>query len=247
MSVSGTVIRPTSPAAASRRIYLPVALLATLIALTGFWPTYFGPLLTGTLHKVTIIHVHAAVFSGWLLLVIIQATLAATGRLRSHMRVGRIGIAYGVVVIGIGIATALSQFAMRVEADSVQEAQDRVFAPLTDMLVFAPVLAAAWIYRRRPEIHKRLIVVATTVLLVAAVHRMPFFGGPPPPWPVVLAVWLAPIYVAMIYDCAKRQAVQPVYLLGIGLVLLLKFRGTLGMRDSAAWRGFVDWLTGLYA
>lgn len=229
------------------RVYLPVAFLAVLIALAGFWPTYVGPLLGGTLQKVPIIHVHAAVFTGWLLLVIAQASLAATGRIRLHMRIGAVGMGYGVLVILIGLVTAFSQFAMRVAAGHVQEAGDRLFAPLTDMLVFAPLLAAAWMYRRRPEIHKRLIVVATTVLLVAAVHRMAFLGGPPPPWPKVLLVWLMPIGIAMAHDYARRRIVHPVYLLGIGLVLLLKFRGDLGLRDSAAWRVFSDWATALYS
>jgi hypothetical protein len=61
-------------------VYVPATLVATLIALVGFWPTYFGPLLAGTADGVPIIHVHAAVYSGWLMLVIAQGVLAATGR-----------------------------------------------------------------------------------------------------------------------------------------------------------------------
>jgi hypothetical protein len=43
-----------------------MALLAVLVAAVGFWPTYFGPLLAGTLDKPAVIHVHAAVFVTWL-------------------------------------------------------------------------------------------------------------------------------------------------------------------------------------
>lgn len=60
---------------------------------------------------------------------------------------------------------------------SVQEARNRLFVPLTDIMVFVPFFAAAWLLRHKPELHKRLIIVATTMLLIAAVHRIPFLGG----------------------------------------------------------------------
>ena len=45
-----------------RRIFVPLALFITLIAFVGFWPTYFGKLLAGTVSAPLIIHIHAAVF-----------------------------------------------------------------------------------------------------------------------------------------------------------------------------------------
>ena len=49
------------------------------------------------------------------------------------------------------------------------------------MVVFTPFLAAGWIYRRRPEIHKRIMLVATTILLIAAVSRIGCFWHCPRP------------------------------------------------------------------
>jgi hypothetical protein len=72
----------------TKRVFVPLALLAVVIAAIGFWPTYFGPLLKGTLHTQLVIHVHAAVFVTWLGLFIAQAALAATGRVALHMRLG---------------------------------------------------------------------------------------------------------------------------------------------------------------
>jgi hypothetical protein len=227
------------------RIYVLAAFLALAIALAGFWRTYFGPLLAGSLQSSSIIHVHAAVFIGWLLLVIAQASLAATGRKSLHIRVGNVGMVYGVFVLLVGLTTALALFAMRIDAGRIQEAQDKLFAPLTDMLVFAPFLAAAWIYRRRPEVHKRLIIVATTILLIAAVHRMTFLGARPIPPARLLLVWLAPIYLGMIYDFVKQRLIHPVYLLGIVAVVYLKFF-RVSVFKSRAWDDFASWLTSLY-
>lgn len=242
---SATVAAPIPRRKVATRIYVPIGILCLVIAVAGFWPSYFGPMLAGAPHALPIIHLHAVVFAGWVVLLIAQAWLAATGRIALHMKVGTAGMIWGVVVILVGWTTTLVRFGDRLEAGDPQ-APIRLFAPLTDMLFFAPFLAAAWIYRRRPEIHKRLLVAATTVLLIAAVHRMTFLGGSPPPLPQLLAVWLSPILVGMIYDFSKRRMVHPVYLIGIGAVLVMKFGRRL-LADTDLWRGFVAWLTTLYA
>lgn len=239
--------RAALPARVAKRIYVPVGFVCALIALLGFWPTYFGPLLLkGIPHPLPIIHLHAAVFMTWVSFVIAQAWLAATDRVALHMKVGKYGMGWGVVVIVVGWATAFVMFGERVQAGNLAQAAGRLLAPLTDMLFFAPVLAAAWIYRRKPEIHKRLIIVGTTILLIAAVHRMVFLGGRPPPLPQLLAVWLAPILLGMIYDLVKRRMVHPVYLVGIGIVLAMKF-GRSWIRSTETWSDFTAWLATFYA
>ena len=158
------------------RFYAWLGALAAVIAITGFWASYFGPLVRGIADAPGIIHLHAAVFVGWILLVIAQATLAATGRRVLHVRVGYIGMAYGALVVVVGVITAFVFFSERLHSgQNIRGAQIQLFVPLTDLLGFAPFLVAAWFYRHRPEVHKRLIIVATTVLLIAAVHRIPFF------------------------------------------------------------------------
>lgn len=243
-----SVLVSAEPRSASRprRLYTALGIVALIIAVMGFWPTYFGPLLAGTLHTVPLIHLHATVFVGWLLLVIAQATLAARGHRALHIKVGRFGFVYGAFVVLIGLATAFDQFAMRIAAGEVQQAQDRLFVPLTDMVVFAPILAAAWLYRHQPQVHKRLIVVATTILLIAAVHRMTFVLGerPIPPYRILL-VWLSPIYVGMIYDWVKLRTIHPVYLIGIAAIVYLKFF-RMPLFESAVWKNFSRWLVEFY-
>jgi hypothetical protein len=224
--------------------YIAVGLLAIATAFAGFWPKYFGPLFGGTLATPRIIHVHAAVFVGWLVIVLVQAWFAATGRLSWHRRFGEYAMYWGLVVVVVGLATAFAMFGQRIAAGNVREANIRLFVPLTDLAVFIPFFTAAWVWKRRPELHKRLIIVATTILLIAAVHRIRFLGGPPPPLPQLLAVWLAPIYIGMTHDLVKHRMVHWVYLLGLAAVLFLKF-GRVGMARSQAWADMVAWLARL--
>jgi hypothetical protein len=70
------------------RPYLPATILVIVTALVGFWPTYFGPLLKGTVHTPLLIHVHAVVYISWLGLFLAQVVFAATNRVKLHMQLG---------------------------------------------------------------------------------------------------------------------------------------------------------------
>ena len=229
------------PRTAARRPYVGLAVLAALIAFIGFWPTYFGPLIAGAVDKTAIIHVHAAVYVGWLALFLTQAVLAATGRVASHIKLGRFAIGYGVVVIAVGLITAFARFAVRVRAGEATAAQAQLLGPLLDMLVFAPLFAAAVYYRRTPELHKRLMIVATTSLLIAAVTRMPVLGSPPNRVLLHL-IWMAPILLAMAHDFWRQRKVHPIYVLGL---VILALEGPLvraPARQSQLWMDASRWL-----
>lgn len=229
------------------RLYIPIAVLAIVIAFVGFWARYYSHVLAGTVTTPPIIQFHAAVFLGWLLLLTTQAVLAARGQMALHMMVGKAVMAYGLGVAAMGIIVTLAVFGMRLEEGDPMRARGQLFVGLTDMLTFLPFLAAAWFYRHRPEVHKRLIVAATTILLIAPAHRMSWFlGGPPPPVVPVLAIWLTPIWIGMVYDFVTRRIVHPVYLLGILAVVWMKFvRGALARTE--AFDAFVAWVTRFYS
>ena len=222
-------------------VWSGIALLMGVIALAGFWPSYFGHIPRGTLDQPVVIHIHAAVFMGWLAIVLVQAWLAAVGQLARHRRIGNALFVYGGLLVLVGWYTALDVFATRVALGQIEQAKVGLFVPVTDLLFFIPPLFAAWVYRRRPEIHKRLIVLATTALLIAAAHRL--VGAhiaKPPPLAAVLLVWLLPILVGMAHDFLTRRLVHPVYLVGISVVLAMKFRPAL--HRTATWEQFTSWL-----
>jgi hypothetical protein len=232
------------PAVRTLRVFVPLALLSAAIATVGFWPTYFGLMLKGTLDAPLVIHVHAAVFVAWLGLFIAQAALAATGRVATHVRLGPWLFAFGVVLIAMGLIAAFASFGHHylVEGD-LATARRKLFSPLRDMIFFAPFLAAGWSYRRQPEIHKRLMVVATNILLIAAVSRMTFLGTPVP-GPLLLLVWPLPTYAAMAHDYATKRLIHPVYV--IGLTAMVTMRLVLPLRGTESWLAFTEWLATHY-
>src|SRR5918993_2786647 len=132
--------------ARAQRFSLLLALMLTAIVVRGFWPSYFGPLLAGRIvSRPWLMHVHGAVFSGWLILLLAQVLIAAAGRVKVHRQVGRVGIAYGVLVLASGLAVGFAAPARHVRAGewTVDQAAAFMLLPLVDMLLFAGFFGAA--------------------------------------------------------------------------------------------------------
>ncbi len=58
-------------------------------------------------------------------------------------------------------------------------------------------------------------------------------------------MWLAPIGMGIGADLVKRRSVHPVYLIGVGAVMFLKFLRR-PLAETEAWHGFVSWLASFY-
>src|SRR5262249_33968365 len=120
--------------------------------------------------------------SSWIALLLTQATLVATNRTLIHRRLGILGGLIAVLMVFIGTATAIIR--AKIVAAPPGSPSPLVFLtiPLFDMLVFAILVSAAFYYRHRVDVHKRLMIVATIGILPAAVARLPFDfilnGGP---------------------------------------------------------------------
>jgi hypothetical protein len=225
-----------------KSIVIPLALLAASLAVAGFWPGYFGPLVRGGAHPEWFFGAHAALFLGWIGLVILQSFLASTGRVALHIRIGRIGMIYGAALVASGVFFALFLFARRAAAGGAGPPVP-LLAAFTDMLVFSLFLSGAWFTRRRPQLHRRFILLATNTIIIAGVGRL--FGGTRSialgdviPF---LAVWLSPVWIAMAYDWWRERRIHNVYVFGVLLLVALRYRQLL--RNTAAWEHFLNWLT----
>jgi hypothetical protein len=196
-----------------RRFYLGITLILIAMVVRGFWPGYFGPLLSGGVTRPWIIHLHGVIFVGWMALLLAQVSLVFTGRVRLHRRVGNLGIAYGALVLVIGLAVSFAA---------------PVLLPLVDMVLFAGFFGAAIAYRSAPETHKRLILAATVALAFAAVARMSFRS------PVVfLLIWLSPLFAAMAFDVFTRRRVHPVHFVSVAVLTVAFVR--IFFMESEGW------------
>jgi hypothetical protein len=221
------------------RFYNGMSLVIAALVFAGFSRTfYLSPWLHGPVLSPLRI-VHGVAFSAWIVLFVAQTTLVAAGRTDLHRRLGVAGavLAAGMVVLGTVMAIENAR-----EGHAPPGIPPRVFLiiPLFDMLVFAPLVAAAVWYRNRPETHKRLMLLATFTLLAAAVARLPgaLAVGPLLYFGVVDLL----ILTGVLYDVVTRRKVHPAYVWG-GLAILASQGIRIVLSGTGAWLAVATWLT----
>jgi hypothetical protein len=251
----GTVVaQATGIATTGERFYVRMAATFIAIAVIGFAPTYWVPMLRGTLDVPPFAHVHAVVFYGWTLLFLKQTSLAAAGRMARHRELGAAGVALATAMLFVGLAMSVSSL-RRFEAGGLGEA-GRIFSivSLTAIVLFSALFAVAVVNVRRPDVHKRVMLVATVSLLQAAIARWFVYFlapdvpagaiAPPPPIGVtVLPAVLANLLIvwAMLHDRRTIGHVHRAYwLAGAALVATQVLR--LPLSGTAAWSHVAGWL-----
>jgi len=208
-----------------------MAVAFLLTAVIGFGPTYFFKPVHPSPPLSPLLHVHAMVFTAWLVLLIVQSGLVRADRVDVHKRLGMFGAVLAALMVFLGLSVAIDAARRGASADGMSPLGFMIF-PFGQTLLFGGFVAAGLWKRRQPEIHRRFILLASISLLTPAISRMVEKRS-------VLAMFLtlAFVVVAMIQDWLSRRRVHPVYLFG-GLILLVSgpLRAALG--KSAAWQSF---------
>ena len=238
------------------RFYLRMAIVCAGVAVLGFAPTYWIPMLRGTLDVPPLAHLHALVFYGWTVLFIRQTQLAAARRLAAHRELGIAGVALATAMLLIGLALAMSSVRRFASAGLGDEARTFSVVAVSAITTFSVLFAIAVRSVRKPDVHKRLMLVATISLLQAAVGRwfIYFLGGAPggeiTAPPAVARTLLAGvvtdilIVVAMVHDRRTSGRVHPAYWIGGAVVLGVQvLRIPLAATDG--WNRTAGWLLSL--
>ena len=223
-----------------RRFFTGMALLTALAVFIGFAPTYYLKAVFGTPAVSPLLHVHGALFTSWIVLLLVQTVLIAARRVDVHRRLGTLGGMLAVTMIGVGLTAAIDGLRRGLTIPGGPPPASFFAVPFFDMVVFATLVGAALALRRRPEAHKRLMLLATFALLPAAFARIPGIGsfGPPGFFGAVDLLVVA----CLVYDRATRGRIHPASLWG-GLLVILSQPVRLALSGTPAWLAFAGWLT----
>jgi len=217
-----TLDAPSPPPAVVRvrQAYFGIASLAAGIVAWGFWETYYTQALART-DLPAIVHVHAVVFSIWVLVLVAQAAVVVAGNVRLHKRLGTVGMVYGGLVFLVGLLVSIGAPVVRVRSGLYPLEVGGVVAiyNLTDMLLFGTFLALAFTYRHRAELHKRWIIAATAALCGAALGRV-VPGGTTQ----YLLLWLSPLLAMIAVDLVTRRRVHWIPVVSSALLVVAFFK-----------------------
>lgn len=199
--------------------YFGCACLVLALVVYGFSQTISQSLLHASVPRPPILWLHAGAFSAWIGLFLLQSGLVRSRHVRWHRRLGVAGLVLGATIPPLGVATAL----VMGRFDVIQGLRTQAYAaahlsiPFNDMIFFAGILFAAAGWRKRPDVHRRLMLIATCLLTSAAFPRFPFIMITALRWyPGVDALLL----LAVARDLTVQHRIHRVYLISLPPILL---------------------------
>lgn len=236
-SVSQAAISRRVPAFTGRNglvdkyFYLFASLLFAGIVVWGFSKTVDQNLFHAAPPRPLLLWFHGAAFSSWILFYIFQSTLVRTHNVKWHRLFGwfGVGLASVMVVLGFVIAVMMAHF----DWFTLHEPGTDVFLsiPWGDMLEFGPLVALAILWRRKPELHRRLLFIATCCLLDAPFGRSDYIYDHSLFYVFVDAV----ILLGVVRDLLVNRSVHKVY--RVALPVLIVWQAFL----IYLWRGAPAW------
>jgi hypothetical protein len=215
-----------------------VLMLATVFL--GFARTYF---LAGVFHAPlpsAIIHIHGAIFSCWMLLVLTQTTLVSAHRVDIHRKLGLAGFGLACLMVMMGVLATADELRRKGSIPPPPDMRAFSIVPLTSILLFGLFIALAYRARKDSPLHKRLILLGMTDMMVAGIARWPFrFVYQNVGNAVLVSCFF--IVALVLYDLWSTHRIHRATLWGgILIILVQQTRMTIGA--TAAWQAFAGWM-----
>lgn len=221
---------PSLASAIDRWIYVFMAVWFIAIVLVGFIPDSMMKVdLVGAGQRPPFplaLHAHAVVMGAFLLVLLTQASLGATGRQAVHEKLGILGgvLALALVVVGFilvptmyhqvwnGAQVAPPEVAAAMQ-QGLREFDNIIILQIRIGILFGIMMAIALMNRRKDSsLHKRLMFLAIAGALPASFDRMTWLPStmPDSPWAPELytLVAIAPMFA---WDLIRTKTVHKAY------------------------------------
>jgi hypothetical protein len=212
------------------QFYVWIAGLCVLIAVAGFFPTFWLPVAQRTFKANPIVYIHAFAMTGWTIFLLAQSRFVASGNVRRHRAMGMIGISYATAIVLLGALMVLNSTRVA-PAEFHEQALRFSIVSLSGLAYLAVAFVVAFANTHQPEVHKRLIFGATIFALEAAVARwfLVFLAPPGAVGPPPVEISLGPGFVVdlilvglMIYDWRTRGRVHATYLITVPIIVAIQ-------------------------
>lgn len=242
----GTLAKPAAGVPGRRfdhYFFSATAWLMLACVVLGFGPTYYFAGLVKAPLPSRMIHIHGAIFSCWILLLIVQNSLAWAGRVDIHKKLGLFGFVLACLMVVVGWMAATDRL-VRGTAPPGADTYRFYLTPVTDMVIFATLIYFAFRTRRDSPAHKRIVYIATVGLLIAAIARFPsrwlFHDGAH-----AALVSYTFLLLLIAYDLWSTHRIQRATLWAGGfLIFVQQIRIPIG--KTAAWHSFAAGVQSLF-
>lgn len=196
-----------------------------------------------------VLHMHAALMGSFLLLLLAQTSLMATGRSAYHMQLGMLAMVLAPALVIVGLVLAPTMYHMlwneaqaalpgkREELQGVLAVREDVLLIQLRVGILFPLFLAIGLKARGQNagLHKRMMFLATAMPLPAGIDRIPWLYHTMPSSPLSPDLYtLLAISPMFIWDLLRNRWVHPAYL--IWLAISFPFAVAVhGLWDTPIW------------
>lgn len=216
-----------------RWIYVFMASLFIAVVLAGFIPssiTKIAAVQAGRRPPFPLeMHAHAIVMGSWLLLLLAQTTLVATGKRVMHKQLGLVSLVLAPAVVASMVAVLLStwsavyspEFPPVLAAQAHPRIANILLGQIQIITLFTTFVTWAIVVRKKdPQTHKRMLIFATLMALPAGIDRIPWLPHSLPDGfdsaYIYMLLLLTPV---LIHDIVRRGRIHSAYVIGIAALV----------------------------
>jgi len=221
------------------RFFLTMAIIAAAWVFVGYSRTYYLKAWIPSPQLATLIHVHAAVFTTYLVLYILQTALVSVRRTGLHMALGWASVVLIPAMVLLGTA-AVFWSAKQGHKIVWPDVEIAAAVNLGDGYTFAALAAAGILLRKKPQAHKRLMLTSLYGgLIPPAIERTSLhdFGGP-----VIYGTIFAFLLAGPVYDLITRRRIHVAYLWSLFFIVAFFVPTRIAIGSTSVWHHFVDWV-----
>lgn len=224
--------------AIDRWIFVAMAAWFIAIVLAGFIPDSLmklGLVRAGLRPPFPLVlHMHAALMGSFLLVLLAQTSLMATGRREFHMRLGLLGYGLAALLVVVGLILVPTMYHQVWEGaqnapPGVREKLQKTVLVVDDIMLlqirigilFPLFLVIAFKARgRNAGIHKRMMFLATVMAMPAGLDRIPWLPSTMPMSPLTPDLYtLLAISPMFLWDVVRNRSVHPAYIIWLAVNL----------------------------
>jgi hypothetical protein len=216
--------------------YKWLAIGAAGVAVAGFARTFYLGFLFHAPILPPLVQIHGTAMTLWCIGFIVQTWLIEARRVRLHHRLGAFMIVLAAIVVVLGETLTLNAVAREGRLHQIGRFHYLLGINSVNLLLFAGFVVLGVVFRRKSELHKRLMLLAAITLLAPAVARIVllFTHKPLPQFLAFYACLLLCIFV----DTLRHRRLHPVLAVGT-LVVIAAFQLSYIAVQTPAWMKMV--------
>lgn len=228
MSDRSTTLTGT-PAPRGVGFFLSMAAVLMLVTLLGFARTFYLQPLTSEPPLSRALVLHGTAWTAWFSLLLLQTFLVRERRVHLHRTLGAAG---GIVALAAVLASAWI-LAVR-DAPYVETAPGRGFGNLMSLVAFALCVGAGLWYRRRLQVHRRLVLAGSIVVVAPALSRI-FYQPAGASGPATVVATLLLLASLLVHDVFRNRRPHAASVAALALIFGVAPVITLILIETGAW------------